>query len=366
MSGTAVLWALVLLAGCNDSAGKSESQSPGTGGAPSNALPSGTGGAGTGTGSGGARANAGTGGVGSTLMNAGSGGHAASNDRDASSGGGPSSAMDASAVDDSGSDAGTPATQGPMLPAVKSVDEAGPFETMSDLATGPKGATGVFRPSELGKDGLLHPIFVWGCGGGSNPSSYSNELTRIASHGFVVLAEVAMIGDDGAPLIAAIDWIIAENERADSVFYRKLNTAKIGLGGHSIGSVNSFIVAPDPRLTTTIHVAGGSLDDVNDPNSPTTGMGGAHLTHPAAFICAENDVFGNVEKTQQDYAKTQVPVFFTIMSGAEHVGATMVGLPAIVGWLRWQLGGELERRSMFLDPQGEFQTGLFVSQTKNW
>jgi hypothetical protein len=249
---------------------------------------------------------------------------------------------------------------------VTSVDDPGPFQTTRDLATGPKGATGLFRPSELGENGVLHPIFIWGCGGGADPSSYATELDRIASHGFVVLAEVSNIGDDGAPLIAAIDWIVAENERADSIFHHTLDTSKIGLGGHSIGSVNSFIAAPDPRLTTTIHVAGGSLDDVNDPNSPTTGMGGAHLTHPAAFICSENDVFGNVEKTEQDYAKTQVPVFFTIMSGAEHVGATAVGLPAIVAWLRWQLAGEQDRRGMFLDAQGEFQTGIFVSQTKNW
>ena len=49
-----------------------------------------------------------------------------------------------------------------------------------------------------------------------------------------------------------------------SEFFGKLDRSKIALEGHSIGSANSFLVGPDPRLTTTIHVAGGSLDMAGD------------------------------------------------------------------------------------------------------
>lgn len=242
----------------------------------------------------------------------------------------------------------------------------GPFETMQDLASGPKGASGLFRPTKLGDNGLKHPVFVWGCGGTATPSSYATELSKIASHGFVVIAEVENIGDDGMPLLAAADWIVKENDRSGGPLYQKLDTKKLGLGGHSIGSVNSFLAGVDPRWTTTIHVAGGSLDNVNDPNAATTGMGGKSLIHPTAYICSANDVFGNVEKTEKDYANTTVPVFFTIMSGADHVGAVKVGLPAIIAWLRWQLGGEEERKSQFLDPMGTFSTGIYMSRSKNW
>ena len=170
----------------------------------------------------------------------------------------------------------------------------------------------------------------------------------------------------GAPLLAAYDWLKAENERAGSAFYQKLDLTRAGLGGHSIGSVNSFLVAKDPRWKTTIHVAGGSLDDVNDPFAPTTGAGGKSLVHPVAYICAETDTFGNTDKTELDYANTTAPVFFTIIDGADHVNAARQGLPVMVAWLRWQLAGETDRRGAFLDPQGEYCTGKFGSRSKNW
>jgi hypothetical protein len=254
----------------------------------------------------------------------------------------------------------------PSLPPVTSTSGPGPFETMQDLQSGPKRQSGVFRPSELGKGGLKHPIFVWGCGGGSTPSTYAELMNQVASHGFVVIAEVAAIGDNGAPLTAAIDWLIAEAARADSPLYQKLDTSKIALGGHSIGSANSFLVGADPRLTTTIHVAGGSIDMPGDINAPTTGKGGKGLVHPVAYICSQMDQFGNVEKTELDYMNTTVPAWMTVMTGVDHVAAARQGLPAIIAWLRWQLAGESERRAAFLDPGGEFNTGKYVSKNKNW
>jgi len=188
---------------------------------------------------------------------------------------------------------------GTKLPPVANTDGDGPFEVMQDFRAGPRGQSGLFRPSELGKDGVKHPVFVWGCGGGSNPMSYADQLRRIASHGFVVIAEVSQIGDDGAPLKASVDWLIAENERSGGPFAGKLDGSKIALGGHSIGSVNSFMIADDPRLTTTVHVAGGSLDNVNDPFAPTTGMGGKGLIHPVAYVCSMSDTFATSRRPRR-------------------------------------------------------------------
>lgn len=277
-------------------------------------------------------------------------------DRDAAS-------VDAASTNDAASsDAGGSV----RLPSVSSTASDGPFMPMEDLRGGPRGNSGVFRPSELGKDGLKHPVFIWGCGGSSTPSSYADQLRRVASHGFIVVAEVARIGDNGAPLKAAIDWIIAEHSRSGSPFQGHVATDRVALGGHSIGSANSFYIADDPRLTTTIHVAGGSLDNVNDPFAPTTGMGGKRIVKPVAYICSMSDTFMNVEKTSKDYDNTKAPAWMTVMTGVEHVGAARSGLPATIAWLRWHLAGEVERRAAFLTQGGEFTTGIFVSRSKNW
>jgi hypothetical protein len=254
----------------------------------------------------------------------------------------------------------------PALPPATSTAGPGSFQTTQNLRSGPMGSSGVFRPTELGKDGIKHPIFVWGCGGGSTPSTYAELMSQVASHGFVVIAESSAIGDGGAPLTAAIDWLIAENARAQSEFYQMLDGSKIALGGHSIGSANAFLVGADPRLTTTIHVAGGSLDMPGNINAPTTGRGGKGLIHPVAYVCSQMDQFGNVEKTELDYQNTTAPAWMTVMTGVDHVAAARAGLPAIVAWLRWQLAGEIRWRDAFLDPMREFNRGMYVSKNKNW
>jgi hypothetical protein len=98
----------------------------------------------------------------------------------------------------------------------------------------------------------------------------------------------------------------------------------------------------------------------DDINATTTGSGGKSLIHPVAYVCSQIDQFGNVEKTERDYANTTAPAWMTVMTGVDHVAAARQGMPAIIAWLRWQLAGETERRRAFLDPMGEFNSGKFV------
>jgi hypothetical protein len=74
----------------------------------------------------------------------------------------------------------------------------------------------------------------------------------------------------------------------------------------------------------------------------------------------------DLEKTQKDYDSTTVPVYFTIIQGADHTGAARAGMPALIAWLRWHLAGEVERKSSFLEPMGEFCSGKYMSRSKNW
>jgi hypothetical protein len=54
------------------------------------------------------------------------------------------------------------------------------------------------------------------------------------------------------------------------------------------------------------------------------------------------------------------------MDNVSHVDAARSGLPAIVAWLRWHLGGETARRSMFVGTGCDFCTGMWDSESKNW
>lgn len=239
------------------------------------------------------------------------------------------------------------------LPPVDRIDTDGPFQTTQHRSTGPGGNGWVVHPTNLGAEGLRHPIFIWGPGAGTGPAEYDFLLRRIASHGFVVYSEVST--GNGSEMSAALDWIIAQNSNPASRYYQKLDTASIAVGGHSRGSLSAFGIADDPRLTTTVHVAGGSFD----------GNGPATLRNPTVYIAGENDSLAT-SNMERDYANTEVPVFFTVMDGVDHIGAARAGMPAIVAWLRWHLGSEDFRRGNFLDLRCDFCTGVYDSVNKNW
>lgn len=242
---------------------------------------------------------------------------------------------------------------GGSLPPVSSVETDGPFATTIEQNTGPARSAWVVRPTNLGANGLKHPIFIWGPGGGTGPSNYEFHLRRIASHGFVVFSQTSTSG--GAEMANAMTWLTSENNRSASPYYQKLDVSKMAAGGHSLGSVATFANADDPRLSTTIHVAGGSFD----------GNGPRNLRNPAAYICGEADTLAT-PNCRRDYTNTTVPVWFTVMNDVDHINAARSGLPAIIAWLRWHIAGETERRAMFIGSGCYFCTGMWVTQSKNW
>jgi hypothetical protein len=275
------------------------------------------------------------------------------------SGGAPSPSGGASSVGGASSAGGGPttgtggATTGATLPPVDKVDVDGPFTVTIDENAGPNSGW-IAHPTELGKGGLKHPIFTWGCGGGSQPSQYKDHLTRIASHGFVVEAHVST--GDAKDHKVIVDWFIEQNDKSDSPYYQKLDTKKIAAGGHSMGSIATFAFeGTDTRLTTTIHVAGGSFD----------GNGYKSLKTPTLMVDGSGDTLA-LSNTQRDYQNATVPVFLTVIDGSDHIYAARDGLPPIVAWLRWQLGGEVQRKSMFIGANCDFCSGKWKSQSKNW
>ena len=245
---------------------------------------------------------------------------------------------------------------GGTLPPVTSVRTNGPFATTTQTGAGSGRAGTVVRPTALGRDGLKHPVFIWGPGGGTTPASYASLMSRIASHGFVVYSQVSR-GANGSEMVAAMNWLTSENNRAGSPYYQKLDLDKIGVGGHSYGSNSAMMAARDQRVKAFVHTAGSAF----------RGDGRArNLRVPSAFICGQNDPTANVTDCRTDYSQTTAPVFFTIMAGETHLSTPRAGLPVVVAWLRWHLGGESERRSSFLGPNCEYCTGAFTSVSKNW
>lgn len=225
------------------------------------------------------------------------------------------------------------------FPPVDDVWETGPYSTTTIERTGPNGRYTIFCPEELAPEGLLNPIVVWGNGATTRVVMYPEYLPHFASHGFVVIAANTSFvsGDD---LIKGLDWIIEQNHDASSDLYQKLDDSKVCVMGYSLGSLGTFDVADDPRITTTIHISGGAAGDESVQN----------LRNPAAFLCDENFTAPNC---QDDFDVSPVPVFYGVFKGAGHVG-TMIKpystrvAGASTGWLRWKLMDDETQKALFV------------------
>lgn len=257
-------------------------------------------------------------------------------------------------------DAGAPASSSPFpqLPRVESTDGPGPFKEVVKVKSTPPGGWLIY-PKDLGKDGMKHPIFVFGPGGGTTPSTYESmgmHWDRYGSYGFVIYVLPQSTGD-GAPMKAGLDWLLKQNDDMASPLYQKLDTSKICAAGHSQGSVTTFAFLPDERVTTSIHISGGS-----------GGRSTSRLNRPAMYIAAP-DSSGDPGKpnADKDFDNTKVPVYYGVIAGSDHLTSGRLAWGAVIAWMLWHLAGQEDQwRKEFMEPTGKFQTGIYTAKTKNW
>jgi hypothetical protein len=263
-------------------------------------------------------------------------------------------------------DAGGGVLTGPFPPVTDFVKN-GPYTSTTLKNVGPSSNYTVYLPTMLAPNGAKNPIVGWMSGGGTTHDLYP-LLPRLATHGFVVVAAnvVPGIGEEanlGKQIIAGIDWALAENEKSGSMLFGKLDSTKIASMGYSMGSLSTFMIASDPRLTTTVHISGGNMapDRINN------------LRAPAAFICGTpaascGILDGNCDiaaaNCDMDFNGAKTPVFYANFAGG-HLGILVAPLQDQIGalatmWLRWKLMSDRSLDVKFLGDPCE------VCKDKSW
>jgi dienelactone hydrolase len=285
-----------------------------------------------------------------------------------SRGGGSGSSGGSSLEDDGGTPPGlTPPTAGSgsmdgpatgPFPPVTDFKSNGPFEGTQLNNAGPNNNFTIYLPKQLAPNGTKNPIIVWMSGGGTTPVLYP-LLPLLATHGFVVLASNTVPGigaeiDLGKEMVAAIDWAFTESMKQGGQFAGKLDTTKVAAMGYSMGSLATFTIASDPRLTTTVHISGGNMVAGRVNN----------LKMPAAFFCGTpdpncTDILSDqcdiaAANCDTDFEMAKTPVFYGNFPGG-HLGVlSEPNQPRIqaevVAWLRWQLMADTTIKSRFVGP----------------
>ena len=229
----------------------------------------------------------------------------------------------------------------------------------------------VYRPRNLDAlAGRPLGVVLWGNGGCSaDAASARFHLLEIASHGYVVIAPgKAYSGPNALPapprethsdgtfppvqtlpadVLSGLDWILAENERAGSPFYGRIDPKMVAVAGHSCGGLQAISVAADPRIATVIVHNSGVLnpgafnpitgfsvtkDALNRIHTPTLYIlgGESDIAYPNGM-----DDFRRIDQVPVAVANVDVGHSATLR---EPNGGKVA--PVAVQWLEWQLRGD--------------------------
>ncbi|MDI5980312.1 alpha/beta hydrolase [Amycolatopsis magusensis] len=209
----------------------------------------------------------------------------------------------------------------------------------------------IYRPGTL-PAGIKLPIVAWGNGAcRADGTWFENILTEWASHGFLVIANGRPGGfgqTDPEMLIESIDWAIAENSRLGSKYRNKIDTTKVAVMGQSCGGIETYEVADDPRITTTVLWNSGLLDDSQNNLLQ-------QLHAPIAyFIGGPSDIAYPNAMDDWQRLPAGLPAFMGNLD-VGHFGTfdqPNGGEFGRVGghWLKWQLKGDQTSKTQFVGP----------------
>lgn len=212
-----------------------------------------------------------------------------------------------------------------------------------------------------------HAVVVWGPGGGSDPKDYRAIISRLASHGFVVVAIPESPGNANEG-IEALNWLDKKNKDQNDPLYNKLDMNTVGASGHSMGGLESEqMVIKDKRVLTAF------LNNSGDWN----GAGANKVATDRSIAILFGEVGMEKDNAKNDYnnAGVKAPACLIEMTGGPrnnseggygHGSGSWDGMAATVAWMRWHLGGEDFRKADFVGSTGKYIDGNIIGKQGKW
>lgn len=261
----------------------------------------------------------------------------------------------------------------------------GPLKAIATMEDSLPGIT-IFRPADLDSvESAGLPIILWGNGACANTTfEHKNFLSEIASHGYAIFAiglfeameergEAFRQKTNSSQLLEALDWVIAENDRPESLFHGKLDTTRIAAMGMSCGGLQVIEIAGDERLSTIVICNSGVLKTASPfPGMPSLTKDVLDTFHTPVLYLMGGPRDIAYENAMDDFERVNhVPIVMTNLDvghGGTYMephGGAYSGVA--LAWLDWQLKGEEESSKMFLGEGGTLaQDPDWTIESKNF
>jgi len=205
----------------------------------------------------------------------------------------------------------------------------------------------VFRPAaaKYGQGGVTHPLIVWGNGSTNTVDLWSNQLSKLATYGFVVIApEQTMV--TAAQMNAAMDYGLRLATDPAGGDCGRIDTTKLGVSGYSLGGQGAITVGSNARIKATFLIASSNNNVTN-------------IKAPFAGVFAENDMYFAWSSVQSAIMNSAQAGFGAMYTGGDH-NSVAFSAPATQGqiaFFRWRFMGDTAGHSMFVGASCGLCTG---------
>ena len=127
----------------------------------------------------------------------------------------------------------------------------------------------IWYPSEMGENRVKYPLVIMANGTGIKASKYKEVFEHLASWGLIVVGNEDKNSRTGASSAATLDYLLELNNDITSIFYEKIDTTNIGIGGHSqggVGAVNAVTSQYNGKMYKAIFLASTTSPALANPN----------------------------------------------------------------------------------------------------
>ena len=211
-----------------------------------------------------------------------------------------------------------------------------------------------YYPAGMETESKTYPVVVIVNGTGVYASKYPALFKHLASWGFIVIGNEDPSTCSGDSADAALAYLLEQNGDPDSVFYRKVDTAHIGITGHSQGGVGVFnAVTAQPH--GALYTCAVSLSPTEKEIADNIGLHyePKNITVPTLLLAADaNDVI-TPEGAQKVYDAMTIPKVMALRTGMDHGKMLYSADGYVTAWFLWYLQGDGDAAKVFSGDSAE-------------
>ncbi len=199
----------------------------------------------------------------------------------------------------------------------------------------------IHYPAELENSSSTYPVVVFVNGTGVIASKYPALFEHLASWGFIVIGNEDPSTCSGDSADATLAYLLQQNDDPDSIFYQKIDTAHIGISGHSQGGVGVFN-AINEQEHRELYTCAVSLSPTEWAMAEVLGMHyDPYKTSIPTLILAgaENDVI-TPDGVKGLFDAVNAPKVAALRSGVNHGEMLYCCDGYVTAWFMWHLQGD--------------------------